>query len=244
MYPFAVALDVPHSLDAIEVRVAFAAGVADDDARDATEVMAAYASLGAVGALSGLHLRPSQARLALSDVRIDGPQGRWSFTGADVDPCALFVLLNMLHWVHLEIAPLARATIAWPENRRPSDTQRPCFPGACESLSFDCDFDDEGRAIDVTVDFAAPQPEPVVRQVVDAMSRWLLATHRGAYANAAFDPSNSLVAMGPDVMSLSADRVIWYLDQIRCDDAALDGLVNVLEFVSHRIAPIRRVHFS
>jgi len=98
--------------------------------------------------------------------------------------------------------------------------------------------------IDVTVRFRQPQDETTIKRVVDAMSAWLLATHRGAYADDSFDPSKTAVFLGPDVMNLSPERVIWFIEVLRCNESALDGLVNVLEWVHQRVAPISQVEMG
>lgn len=73
---------------------------------------------------------------------------------------------------------------------------------------------------------------------------WLLSTHRGAYADDVFDPSKSAVFLGPDVMDVSPMRIIWLIEIMRCNESALDGLINLLEWVHQRLARISHVEIG
>ena len=98
--------------------------------------------------------------------------------------------------------------------------------------------------IDVVIDFVEPQDDKVIERIVEIMSVWLLATHRGAYADDSFDPSKSAVFLGPDVMDVSPNRIVWFIESLRCNESALDGLINLLDWVHQRVARITHVEIG
>jgi hypothetical protein len=118
------------------------------------------------------------------------------------------------------------------------------FPEQWPQLSFRLDIGDLLDDIDVVIEFHEPQNDDVIERIVETMAVWLLATHRGAYADDAFDPSKSAVFLGPDVMDVSPNRIIWFIEIMRCNESALDGLLNLLEWVHQRVARISRVEMG
>jgi hypothetical protein len=150
----------------------------------------------------------------------------------------------MIHYVHLEDAAVAAARVRSPEVGLQPDPATVAFPGAWPALSFRLDMEDPVDDVDVVIEFEEPQPAATTERVVDALSAWLLASHRGAYADDSFDPSKTAIFLGPDTMSISPERVIWFIEVMRCNEAALDGLLNLLERTHQRIARIRRVEIG
>ncbi len=242
--PFPVQFDSGVPPDVLEVALEFQSAISDVGREGVQEVMGAFARLGARGALAGHAKNPGDSRITLADTRLAEREGYWLFQDALLDPASVCVLLNMVHYVHLEDASITRARIAWSGIRRLPDPMAIRFPPRWPALSFELVIGELLDDIDVTVRFRQPQDETTIKRVVDAMSAWLLATHRGAYADDSFDPSKTAVFLGPDVMNLSPERVIWFIEVLRCNESALDGLVNVLEWVHQRVAPISQVEMG
>jgi hypothetical protein len=115
------------------------------------------------------------------------------------------------------------------------------FPELWPQLSYLLNIGDLQGDVDLNIELEQPQTEQVTERIVNIMAMWLLATHRGAYADDSFDPSESRVYLGPDVMSVKPERIIWFIETLRCDERALDGMLNLLEWISQKIAPIRHV---
>ncbi len=239
--PFDLQLELPRSLDEIEVRVEFGADVQGTARVASSEIMITFAALGASGALGGLETDPLRSHLHLADERISQRRGRWLFAGVEIDPRSLWILLNMIQWLHQKMVAVLRVVVAWPENRRPHDMEMLEYPELWQEPPFELEFGDMLGDIDLAIDFESAQPKAVTDRVVHMMSNWLLATHRGAYANDSFDPAESRVYLGPDVMTVTPSRVVWYIESMRCDEGALDGLLNLLVRVNHDVAAIRRV---
>ena len=242
--PFAVYFDTAGTQNRMEIMIDFQVPVKDDAKEGVLEVMTTFAKLGAVGALAGHSFNPGQSGLILESSQIMTQGSHWVFQDVRIDPASLSVLLNMIHYIHLEDIPLKMVRIAWPAISQLKDPMAIQFPDRWPQLSFHLNIGDLLDDIDVVVGFADPQDDKGVERVVETMSVWLLATHRGAYADEAFDPSKAAVFLGPDVMDLSPERIIWFIEVLRCNESALDGLVNLLEWVHQRLAPISHVEIG
>ncbi|WP_320231426.1 hypothetical protein [Mesorhizobium montanum] len=206
-----------------------------------TDVWKAFQGLAECGGLSGETHDPGLARALVRTIDLRERTVSAAFRDVIIDPASLFVLANMLHWLHEKIIPLQRATILWPAHERVVRTDEPQFPDPWPRYSFELEIGELIDDIDLEIELTAPQPKAVTDQVVDALSAWLLATHRGGFANEMFKPEESIVFLGPDVMNVEADYVAWFIKIMRADESALDSLLNVLEWVHQNVAPIRSV---
>lgn len=205
------------------------------------DVWKAFQGLAEYGGLAGETNDPGLARALARTTYLKERTASATFRDIAVDPASLFVLVNMLHWLHGKIIPLQGASISWPSNERVVRTDEPQFPGPWPRYSYELEIGDLTDDIDVEIELAAPQPKAVTDRVVDALSAWLLATHRGGFANEMFKPEESVVFLGPDVMNVEADYVAWFIEIMRADESALDSMLNVLEWVHQNVAPIRAV---
>ncbi|AZO71122.1 hypothetical protein [Mesorhizobium sp. M1D.F.Ca.ET.043.01.1.1] len=205
------------------------------------DIWRAFQGLAECGGLSGAMHDPGLARALVCTTDLKETTVRASFRDLVVDPAGLFVLANMLHWLHEKIIPLQRATILWPANERVVRTDEPQFPDPWPHYSFELEIGDLIDDIDLEIELMAPQPKAITDRVVDTLSDWLLATHRGGFANEMFKPAESIVFLGPDLMNIEADYVAWFIEAIRADESALDSLLNVLEWIHQNVAPIRSV---
>jgi hypothetical protein len=239
--PFPVSFETAGAPNVLSFTIDFESP-ADDVARQGVvEVMTAFAKLGAVGALGGDSRDPGRSGLTVQVNEVTAQGARWVFRDVRIDAASVSVLLNMIHYVHLEDVPVKMVRVAWPGI---SGLPRPIalrFPALWPKLSFGLEMGELAGDFDIVVKLTEPQSDEVVKHIVDAMSAWLLATHRGAYADDSFNPSRSAVLLGPDVMEVSADRIIWFIDAMRCNESALDALLNVLEWVHQNIAPVSDV---
>jgi hypothetical protein len=218
---------------------------ADDNAKQGVqEVMTTFAKLGATGGLAGHICDPGQAGLNLKTNLITLQGGHWVFHDVRIDPASVFILLNMIHYIHLEEIPVKFARIVWPAITQLIDPMAIQFPERWSQLSFGLDIGDLLDDIDVVIEFEKSQDDELIEQIVETMSVWLLATHRGAYADDGFDPSKSAVFLGPDVMDVSPNHIIWFIEILRCNESALDGLLNLLEWVHQKMARISYVEMG
>jgi hypothetical protein len=209
------------------------------------DVVQAFAGLASRGGLSGTLHNPGAAPEVVVDLRWDDRRIEVAYREVAVDPGALFILVNMFHWLHRKIVPITGLSVSWPARSRIIDPYEPDFPEQWPNLSYEFQSDDEMAGdIDVEIYLARAESPETTRAIVDAMSKWLLATHRGAFANDMFAPQESAVYLGPDVMLVEPDYVVWFIDLMRTDDAALESLLNVLEWVHQRVASIRAVTFG
>lgn len=242
--PFLVDLDITGRQVELEAWVEFSSAV-DDDAKDGlVEAMSTFAKLGAAGALSGAGLDPGQAGAILARRGFARREGHCTFQDVRIAPASICVLLNMLHWVHLEVKPVSKVRISWLAIGQLADPLAVQFPEQWPRPSFRLNIGGLLGNIDVNIEFDKPQSQESADSVVKAMSIWLLSSHRGAYADNDFDPSKSAIYLGPDVMEVSPDRIIWFIEVMRCNGSALYGLINLLEWVHQKIAPIRYVEIG
>ncbi|MER8528443.1 MULTISPECIES: hypothetical protein [unclassified Mesorhizobium] len=205
------------------------------------DVLKAFQGLAECGGLAGETHNPGMARALVSTTELREKTVSATFRDIVVDPASLFILANMLHWLHEKKIPLQRVSVLWPANERVVSTDEPQFPGPWPRYSYDVEIGDLIDDIDLEIELTAPQPKAVTDRVVDALSAWLLATHRGGFANEMFKPEESVIFLGPDVMNVEADYIAWFIEIMRTDESALDSLLNLLEWVHQNVAPIRTV---
>jgi len=242
--PFPVRFHTAGDVGRLEVSIDFQ-GLLDAVAKEGiTEVMTTFGRLGASGALAGQSHNPGRSGLTIGNSRFTPHGGSWVFEDVRIDPASVGVLLNMIHYVHLEDAAVKAVTLSWPAIERLQNPMALQFPEQWADLSFQLDDEDPDDDVDVVIEFLRPQAPDVTETIVDTMSVWLLASHRGAYADDSFNPSKTAIYLGPDVMSVSPERIIWFIEIMRCNESALDGLVNLLEAAHQRVAEISRVEIG
>jgi len=241
--PFPVYFDPTNAQNKLEVVIDFQAPLNDEAKKRIQEVITTFTKLGSVGGLAGVNCNPGQSGLFLHTSQI-GQQSLWVFQEVYIDPASLFILLNMIHFIHIEDAPIAMVHILWSEISQIKDLMSIQFPRQWPQLSFPLEIGELLDVIDIEIRFREPQDIETIENVVDTMSIWLLATHRGAYADNSFDPSKTAVFLGPDVMDVSAERIIWYIDIMRCNESALDGFINLLEWIHQKISYISCVEIG
>jgi hypothetical protein len=242
--PFSVDFLSSRTADTLEVWIDFQTSVGGESRVGVLEVMTTFAALGASGGLSGSTLNPARSSIKLDLSQLDNASGHWLFQDVLIDPASVCILLNMIHWAHLEMVPVGKARLALPANRAPSNPLEVQFPGLWPQLSFGLEVGELLGDIDLDIELEQPQPDETIKQIVETMSIWLLATHRGAYADDSFDPSLSRVYLGPDVMAVKPQRITWFIDTMRCHEGALDGMLNLLDWVGRKIARIRHVELG
>lgn len=242
--PFSVDFETSRTAETLEVWIDFQSSLSDETRVAVAEIMTTFAALGASGGLSGSNLDPGRASINLGVSKLNGTSGHWIFQEVLIDPSSICILLNMIHWLHLEMVAVRSVRLTWPARKMPSDPLAIQFPELWPQLSYSLKVGDLQGDIDLDIEIEQPQTEEVTERIVNTMAMWLLATHRGAFANDAFDPSESRVYLGPDVMSVTSHRIIWFIDTLRCDESSLDAILNLLEWVSQKIARIRHVELG
>jgi len=239
--PFPVDFGASRAPNTLEAWIGFQTAIGDKARIGVLEIMTTFAALGATGCLSGSNLNPGHASMKLDVEQLTNTSGYWLFQDVKIDPAGVCVLLNMIHWVHLEMVPVQHVCLRWPASGLPSDPLAIQFPALWPRLSFELEIGDLLDDIDLDINLQEPQKEEITSHIVKTMSMWLLATHRGAYADDSFDPSRSRVYLGPNVMNVGPRRIIWFIDTLRCNESALDGILNLLEWVGQKIARIQHV---
>ena len=211
------------------------------------QALRAFAELGKMGALSGSSISPAVSTIETAACDLSGRIVELRLAACRIDPLSLSMLANIFHWVHLEVAPLVAVTIEWEQAAAWPNTAVREFPGQWLQPSFafaEGDLDGGGD-VDVGIEFLETRDVDANRAFVEnVLGTWLLATHRGAFADDVFSPAESAVYLGPDVMTIEPDRVVLHVEDVRCDEAAWSALVNLLEGIHHRGIPLRRVELG
>lgn len=242
--PFPVHFEAAGLPESMEVSIDFQTPIGDDAKEGVLEVVKTFEKLGATGGLAGEKCDPGQSNLTLEASHITAQGSRWVFQDVRIAPASVFVLLNMIHYVHMEEIPVKMVRIVWPILSQLIDPMAIQFPEQWPQLSFRLDIGDLLDDIDVDIKFEKSHDDELSERIIETMSVWLLATHRGAYSDDAFDPSKSAVFLGSDVMDVSPDRIIWFIEIMRCNESALDGLLNLLEWVHQKVARISHVEMG
>ena len=239
--PFSVQMMVSDRPGILELKLIFGEVVKDNAKVAVYEIMMAFESLGKYGALSGTTINPIATNIELENCDILETTGLWSFRLVKVDSASLCILLNMVHWLHLEIIPVKAVIVCWPPNNALTEPVELRYPGRWPNISYDINIGELISEIDLEIEFVNSQQQQTLDEIILVMSKWLLATHRGAYTDEDFGPSKSYILFSPDVMDVKPERIVWFFDVFTCHDGAWDGLFNLLEYVHNKIASIKGV---
>ena len=128
--PFSVSLDTSGSAASLEVWIDFERSVGDEAAVGVREVMTTFAALGSTGGLAGEQFDPAKTSMKLTASQLSNFAGHWIFEDVLIDPASSCILLNMIHWVHLEMVPVQQVRLAW----------RPANESCSELLDQDTSF--------------------------------------------------------------------------------------------------------
>jgi hypothetical protein len=200
-----------------------------------------WAKLGEGGGLSGDGIAPPQSGVSLHSSGGTGTTSLyWVFAGAVVDVRALFTLENVLHYMHSTMAPLQEVVI---QTRLVDDDYitPEAFPPLFHPPPFALLLDVTGRGMDLTVEFAQPGPEEAVaEQVMARVGDWFCAASVGAYGDSRVAPGDTRFLIGQEP-TWGPAGLSFYLDVARGNEAAFDGLVNVLHKAHYDLAPLLSV---
>lgn len=237
--PFRLVLDANSRPGLLRVSITFESPAEAEHHEHVRLVLLDYVGLARSGALGGDVIDPTLTTIEPEPPRMESARFTQGFHDVQLDPSALTCLLNVLEWIHHHVAPIATARVEWSAIDPTTNPEVVRFPAAWPRLSYPLEHGDLDRRFTVEISFAEPQTEKAIDQFLEDLGAWFTGVNRGAYGDDRLAPARSCVVFTDDVMDSSPDGVTWHIDALHASDAALDGLVNVLERI-HRT----RVQFA
>jgi hypothetical protein len=242
--PFSISLGIADQEEVLNLKIDFKRALSSDQMTGFAEILDVFRALAVSGALCGEQLDPTTTGLILKEKRIDVATATWIFHQVRLDPAALCILLNLLHWGHIHLSPIQDVYISWAAISQLSHPLTIQFPRLRAPCPFQLEMGDLPDEFDIQIELSAAQSEATIESINEAMGAWFCAANWGAYADDNFDPSKSTIYFTDEVMELSEKEITWFIDVFRCNFGALDGLVNLLERTHYLVSPIRSVRIG
>jgi hypothetical protein len=199
--------------------------------------LAAVASWGGMaGAAQPLS---SRADLVVSARVMPAGDAVWSFDAAGIHPGILFVIQNLVHALHLQVTPVRSLQLrsALLRTGQPVQEELPCDH---EPYPFGVEYGMESAQVSIDVDFAAPREPSSLEPFRAAWEAWEGVAILGGFADETYLPGQASLAVEDELRLTSAGLGASY-DDVSIADAGFYCLVNMLEVLHHRLAPIASV---
>lgn len=208
-------------------------------------VVAKFARLGSVGGFSGESNDPALSSIVVADEEaMSATTLGCRFQVANVSAFAARALSNVVEFFHAKVIPLEQAFIAGPVELLRADSV--AAEGIHQPVPFV--FSDERQhftsGFDIFVKLRSPQPDDVLYQIEDAYGHWFSAVNLGCFASPTYRPADCFVYPG-DETQIDEDLIVLSVERsLFSEPEGIDSLVNVFQWVHHRVAEIDRVGIS
>jgi hypothetical protein len=239
--PFVVTFRPVASQDVLDVRLSFAAPGSAEQLSTMSLFLKEVFDFLRCGAAGGDGVDPAAVSLTPAPPVMDPGGVHFALSQVRLASASMSCLLNMLEWGHHHIAPLLGVSVSWaPANLLP-DPLALLFPSAWPA-SYPLEIEDLERRFTIAVELDRPHTEEEIERIeVASIAAWATGLNRGAYGNEHLRPAECALLLTEDAVEILPNGFVWFVDALRCDDAALDGLTNALERMHRTIAVIRRV---
>jgi hypothetical protein len=229
----------------MELDVLLSSPLGEEGAEMLKATVAKLVDLAQWGALCGDQIPPVASEMVLEGASWRPDRATWRFRDVRLDPATVCVVLNCLHSFHEDVRPIAEVKLSWGEVARLADPLAVQFPRPYPQVPFSLVVGDlEVQQFDIVVTLRQPQEASRVEEINDIMGVWVSGANLGAYAPRGLRPSQSGVDFTDEVDHLSADRIEWYIHALRCSEASLSGLVNLLQKVHYLVVPVAKVQIG
>lgn len=201
----------------------------------------ALADMGQWGGMAGETFPPQTSTMVLmTDGMKVGPFAvRWDFNTMNVDRGTAFVIQNIVHNLHLFVAPVLSLVIRSPLVRDGAPVQED-LPWDYEPYPFVVQDGRETGTVTVDVDFAARQASTAAEPFREGWEGWYGVAAHGGFCSASYPPEDNSIHIEDDLQVLS-DGIGAALDDVAIDDAGFACLINMLQTLHHRLTPIAEV---
>jgi len=199
------------------------------------------AAMGQWGGMAGDKFQPQHSTIALvtDGLKVGPVTVRWDFNAMNVDPGTAFVIQNIIHHLHLFVAPVATLVIRSPLVRDGEPVQEE-LPDDYEPYPFVVHDGRETTTVTVDVDFADRQAQSAAAPFRDAWDGWYEVAAHGGFCSEDYPPDEVSIYVEDDLKVLS-DGIGGVFDDVAIDDAGFYCLINMLQTLHHRLTPISEV---
>jgi len=199
------------------------------------------AQMGRWGGMAGDRFPPHSSSMALiTDGSKDGPSTvHWGFRAVNVDLGTAFVIQNIVHHLHLFVVPVVTLVIRSPLVRDGAPVQGR-LPDDYEPCPFVVQDGRETGTVTVDVDFVGRQAPSAAEPFRAAWDGWYDVAAHGGFCSEDYPPEEVSIFVEDDLKVLS-DGLGGVFEDVTIDDAGFYCLINMLQTLHRRLAPISQV---
>lgn len=198
-------------------------------------------AMGQWGGMAGERFPPQTSTLVLVNDGVPlGPSTiGWDFRVANVDEGTVFVIQNIVHHLHLFVAPVMRLDVRSPlvDDGAPV---REDLPDDYEPYPFTVHDGRETSLVTVDVDFVGRQAPAAAEPFREAWEGWFEVAAHGGFCSEDYPPGEVSIYVEDD-LKVQSDGIGGVFDDVAIDDAGFACLVNMLQTLHHRCTPISEV---
>lgn len=241
--PFAVRCLDTLSQGTLEVSLRFSGtAILNDDAlRLIQRIMHGFVQVAANGGLAGSHISPADSTLSLTTEHITADTCAWKFDDVQIAPSARIVIENIIHFFHLNVAPISQLDIAVPKGSTMVTLQDEP-PGLINPLPFQYLFEADAAEVVIDIDFKSPVDNENIRnQFIRFWSSWLYVSAAGGFETEDFTFRRLSIFPAGEPES-HIDQISLFMEDVSVSDRAFDVLVNGFHKLHFTTAPLSYVH--
>ncbi len=224
--PFSIRCSAGGLVDEIRISIQYnLPGPAPAELSAIEQLFQHFTTLAAHGGLAGRALPAAQSTLTLRSYHVGGLTANWVFSDAKIDPAARLVIENLVHHIHVTLAPVDALDIETSLSSFCSQTiDAP--PGRNVRLPFDFSVEPEQTRVVIEVDYASTvvtgDPGAHFIHLWDA---WFHVAAAGGFevgAREAFADSTWI----PEEPESHQHGLMFWLDDVTINPQAFDSLLN------------------
>jgi len=199
------------------------------------------ADMGIWGGMAGENHPPQHSSMVLiSEGRAVGASTvQWDFEATNVDPGTAFVIQNIVHFFALFVTPVEKLVLRSPLLRDGAPVPQD-LPLDYEPHPFTVHDERENLMVTVDVDYANRQAPDAAEPFRVAWEGWYEVAAYGGFCSEDFPVLEGLIYVEDD-LKVTSTGIGGVFDDVVIDDAGWACLVNMLQSLHHRIAPIAEV---
>lgn len=201
----------------------------------------ALATIGQWGGMAGDKYEPQQSTITLvTDGTLHGAREvRWSFDATKIDPGTVFVIQNMLHFLHLNVTSVESLVIGSPLLLEGGGIREE-LPNGYEPCPFTVTYEREASQVSVDVEFRDRQVPLVAEPFREAWDAWYDVAAHGGFCSEDYPPEEAKIFVEDD-LQVTSTGIGGVFDDVVIDDAGFYCLINMLQVLHHRLTPIAEV---
>jgi hypothetical protein len=205
------------------------------------ELFQGFAKMGQWGGMAGDKYKPQQSSITLViDGRVQGPRDvRWDFDAMNVHPGTTFVIQNMVHFLHLNVAPVESLMIRSPFLGQGVPIREE-LPSDYEPSPFAVTYERETSQVSVDVNFRERQAPLAAEPFREAWDAWYEVAAHGGFCSEDYPVEKAKIFIEDD-LQVTSTGIGGVFDDVTIDDAGFYCLINMLQVLHYRLTPIAEV---